>query len=213
MKCLLFSLVVLVSFSASAQTDARAKAVLDGLAKKAATYKTLQATFSASMPAPGGKGGTTQRGTFLMKGPMYRLTLPAQDTRCDGRTVWTYLKEAGEVQVSTPDASADALSPVKLFTQFSDRDYKSRYVGERTVGGKASHVLELLPTKSTQAFKKVELAVAKATGVPSGATVWDKSGTRYAYTIVTYTPNVSIADAQFVWNAKANPRVEVVDLR
>lgn len=213
MKNLFLAAALLASFSTSAQTDARAKSILDALAKKAATYKSLQATFTANLPAPGGKGGTTQRGTFFMKGAKYRLMLPTQDTRCDGRTVWTYLKEAGEVQVSTPDASADALSPIKLFTQFSDRDYTSRYLGERTVGGKASQVVELLPTKSTQAFKKVELAVAKASGVPSGATVWDKSGAKYAYTIATYTPNVAITDAQFVWDAKANPKVEVVDLR
>jgi outer membrane lipoprotein-sorting protein len=203
-----------VSFSANAQTDPRAKSILDGLAKKAATYKSLQATFTANVPAPGGKGGTTQRGTFLMKGAKYRLTLPTQDTRCDGRSVWTFIKDANEVQISTPDESSDgSLSPIKLFTQFSDRDYKSRYIGERTVGGKASQVVELLPTKKTQAFKKVELAVAKATGTPSGATVWDKSGSKYAYTIASYTPNVTIADAQFVWDAKANPKVEVVDLR
>lgn len=213
MRNLLLVLGLLLTVPAHAQADARAKAILDALAKKAATYKSLQATFTANLPAPGGKGGTTQRGTFLMKGAKYRLTLPTQDTRCDGRSVWTYLKEASEVQVSTPDASADALSPVKLFTQFSDRDYTSRYLGEHTVGGKASQVVELLPTKSTQAFKKVELAVTKATGMPAGATVWDKSGAKYAYTIATYMPNVAIADAQFVWDAKANPKVEVVDLR
>jgi outer membrane lipoprotein-sorting protein len=214
MKSILALLFFFASFPALAQTDVRAKAILDALAKKAATYKTLQATFSANVPAPGGKGGTTQRGTFLMKGAKYRLTLPTQDTRCDGRTVWTFIKDANEVQVSTPDESSEnGLSPIKLFTQFSDRNYKSRYIGDRTVGGKASQVVELLPTKSSQAFKKVELAVAKATGTPSGATVWDKSGAKYAYTIVSYTPNGAIADAQFVWNAKANPKVEVVDLR
>ena len=214
MKHFFIALSVLASFSANAQTDARAKAILDALAKKAATYQSLQATFTANVPAPGGKGGTTQRGTFLMKGAKYRLTLPTQDTRCDGRTVWTYIKDAAEVQVSTPDESSESsLSPVKLFTSFSTKDYKSRYIGDRTVGGKASQVVELLPTKSSQAFRKVELAVAKATGVPSGATIWDKSGARYAYTIATYTPNVAISDTQFFWNAKANPKVEVVDLR
>lgn len=213
MKHLLAAVALLASFSTHAQTDAQAKSILDALAKKAATYKSLQATFTANVPAPGGKGGTTQRGTFLMKGAKYRLSLPTQDTRCDGRTVWTYIRDAAEVQVSTPDASADGLSPIKLFTSFSTNDYRSRYIGERTVGGKMSQVVELLPTKSTQAFKKVELAVAKASGVPSGATVWDKSGAKYAYTIASYTPNVAIADAQFVWDAKANPKVEVVDLR
>ena len=214
MKHYLTALALVASFSVQAQTDARAKSILDALAKKAATYKSLKATFTANVPAPGGKGGTTQRGSFLMKGAKYRLTLPAQDTRCDGRTVWTYIKDANEVQVSTPDESSESsLSPLKLFTHFSDRDYKSRYIGDRTVGGKASQIVELLPTKSTQAFKKVELAVAKATGVPSGATIWDKSGGKYAYTIATYTPNVAIADSQFEWDAKANPKVEVVDLR
>lgn len=213
MKYFLVALALASSFPAQAQTDARAKTILDALSKKAATYKSLKATLTMNVADASGKGGTTQRGTFLMKGAKYRLTLPTQDTRSDGRTVWTYLKEAQEVQVSAPDASADAISPVKLFTQFSDRDYKSRYLGERTVGGKKSHVIELLPTKSTQAFKKVELAVDKVSGTPAGATIWDKGGARYGYTIAGYTPNVAIPDAQFVWDAKANAGVEVVDLR
>ena len=214
MKHLLLGLAIAASLPATAQTDARAKAVLDALAKKAATYKSLKATFTMNIADAGGKGGTTQRGTFLMKGPKYRLTLPTQDTRSDGRTLWTYLKEAGEVQVSTPDASSEsALSPMKLFTQFSDRDYKSRYLGERKVGAKTAHVVELLPTKKTQAFKKVELAVDKASGTVASGTIWDKSGARYAYTIATYTPNIAIPDAQFVWDTKANAGVEVVDLR
>jgi chaperone LolA len=214
MKHFLLGLALISGLSTSAQTDARAKAVLDALAKKAATYKSLKATFTMNVADAGGKGGTTQRGTFFMKGAKYRLTLPTQDTRSDGRTLWTYLKEAKEVQVSTPDASSDnALSPVKLFTQFSDRDYKSRYLGERKVGAKTAHVVELLPTKSTQAFKKVELAIDKVSGTVASGTIWDKSGARYAYTIATYTPNVAIPDAQFVWDSKGNPGVEVVDLR
>jgi len=207
-------LLFLLPFSAAAQTDARAKAVLDGLSKKTAALKSLKATFSVTTTDARGAAQGTQRGTFLMKGAKYRITLPAQDVRSDGRTQWTYLKEAGEVQVSTPDASAaDAITPMRLFSGFSSRDYNSRYLGERKVGTKAAHVVELTPVRSTQAFKKVELAVDRVSGQVVGGTVWDKSGARFTYMVTGYTPNATLADAQFVWDAKAAPGVEVVDLR
>ncbi len=206
MKTFLSTLAFLAGNAALAQTDATA--VLTALYQKAAAMKSLKASFSlriGSAPA--------QKGTFFMKGAKYRIVLPDQEIISDGKIVWTYLKDAGEVQVSTFTPGGDAIAPQTLFTSFAPGAYKHRYIGERKVGGRVSHVIELVPAKNNAAFRKVELAVDKARTTVAGGTVWDKSNNTTAYEIGTYTPNANVSDAQFTWSAAAHPGVEVVDLR
>ena len=47
----------------------------------------------------------------------------------------------------------------------------------------------------------------------AGGNYWEKNGNKYAVTISNVVQNSDIPDAQFTWNAKEHPGVEVVDLR
>jgi outer membrane lipoprotein-sorting protein len=46
-----------------------------------------------------------------------------------------------------------------------------------------------------------------------GGTVWEKNGNQYRYEVSGFTPNAPVSDAQFTWDSKKYPGVEVVDLR
>lgn len=71
----------------------------------------------------------------------------------------------------------------------------------------------MTPTDKTKAFHKVYVYVNKSTKTITGTRVLEKSGSRYFYTVNTLTPNTTIADSYFVFNAKNYPGVEIVDLR
>ena len=202
-----------LSLFANAQTDTKAKAVLDNLSKKVASLKSLKTNFSLFLASANGKTKDTKKGALQMKGQKYHVTLGNQEIFCDGRTVWTYLKDAKEVQVSTYNPNEQTLSPTKLFTNFYDKEYSYRYAGAKTIAGKACNVVELTPRGGGKQFKKVELAVDSKAGNLVGGTVTDKSGAIYRYEVSGYTPNAPVTDAQFAFDAKKYPGVEVVDLR
>lgn len=198
-----------------AQKDPKAKAVLDGATKKISSLKTLKATFVLKLT--GGKGNNvtdTRKGSIMLKGQKYRMSLGPTEVISDNITVWTYNKEAKEVQVAKNDPSAQSMSPVKLLSpSFFEKEYTYTYKGERKEGGKPCDIVELTPNDKSKQLAKIELIVDKGSSMISGGNYWEKNGNKYAVTISNIVQNTDIPDAQFGWNAKEHPGVEVVDLR
>jgi outer membrane lipoprotein carrier protein len=212
-KILSVLLVALLALNVNTYAqDAKAKTILDNLSTKVKSMTSLKANFTFAMADAKGKSQAKKSGSFLMKGDKYRVNLTGQQILCDGKTIWTYLIENKEVQVSTFDPNAQGISPAKLFAGSYTKDYKCVYGGEKTVAGKKVDVIEMTP-HSTKGFKKVVLYVNKVTSMIDGGLMYDKSGNTYNYSISGVTPNAKVADADFVFDAKKNPGVEVVDLR
>jgi outer membrane lipoprotein-sorting protein len=59
----------------------------------------------------------------------------------------------------------------------------------------------------------VRLNIDKLNKQISNAVIFEKNGNKYTYTIRTFTPNVSVPESVFAFDAKKYPGVEVVDLR
>ncbi|HXS36121.1 MAG TPA: outer membrane lipoprotein carrier protein LolA [Flavipsychrobacter sp.] len=201
------------TYSVQAQNDAKAKNILEAVSKKINGLKSLKANFALHLSSANGKANNTKKGTFFMKGPKYRVELSGQEIICDNKTVWTYTKDAKEVQVSSYNPNEQTISPSKLFTNFYDKEYKYSYVGEKKVNGKTVDVIDLVPTNGGKQFNKVELMVDKASNTITGGSIWEKNGNKYQYEISNFTPNTNIPDASFTFDTKAHPGVEVVDLR
>lgn len=203
--------VTFVSFSAHAQ-DAKAKAILDKVSAKFKTMSSLKANFSLSINDAKGKSKGNKTGTFLMKGNKYRVNMSGQQIICDARSVWTYLQANKEVQVTNFDPNAQSISPAKLFSGSYNNEYKSVYAGEKTISGKKVDVIDMTPL-SAKSFKKVTLYIDKASTMITGGTMYDKTGGSYGYSISGVTPNAKVSDAEFTFDPKKNPGVEVIDLR
>ena len=203
---------LLLSTQAATAQDAKAKSILEAASKKMNSLKTLKATFALKLLGTGGKVRDTKKGTFLMKGPKYHISLMGQEIICDGKTVWTYMKDANEVQVSNYNAADQAITPTKLFTNFYDKEYNYRYIGPRKVAGKACSIIEMTPVNKSKQFTKVELAIDNNNTI-AGGNIFEKNGNQYQYEVSGFTANPALADSEFTFNAKAHPGVEVVDLR
>jgi outer membrane lipoprotein-sorting protein len=200
---------------AFAQKDAKAKAVLDAVSNKVGAMKSFKANFSLNLT--GGKGGKvndSKKGTLALKGQKYHVTLSNQEIMCDGKTVWTYNKDAKEVQISNYNPSEQSMSPAKLFTpNFFEKEYTYAYKGERKEKGKNCDVVEMTPVDKSKQLSKIELLVDKSTSLIAGGNYWEKNGNKYNITVSNFTPNANIADTYFTWNPKEHGGVEAVDLR
>jgi outer membrane lipoprotein-sorting protein len=210
---LLIVLYITTTQNALAQNDPKAKSILENVSKKINSLKSLKANFALHLNGGNGKVNETKKGSFQMKGRKYHVVLDGQEIICDTKTVWTYMKETKEVQVSSYNPNEQTLSPDKLFTNFYDKEYSYKYKGERKVNGKNCDVIELTPTDKNKQFTKVELVVDKATSTIVGGNIWEKNGNKYQYDISGFTADAPLSDADFTYDAKKHPGVEVVDLR
>jgi len=212
---LLILLIGIGTLKGFAQTtnDPEAKKVLDGVSAKFKTFKTVKATFTYKVENAAGKVLSSKNGAVSMKGTKYRVTIVGQEIFCDGVNVWTYDKAANEVTITKLDNSSNTLTPQKLFTNFYDKDFLYKLNGEKKQGTKTLQEIEMTPTDKSKPFHKVYVYVDKTGKTLTSTKVMEKSGTRYSYTVNTLTPNGTIDDKQFVFDAKKYPGVEVVDLR
>jgi outer membrane lipoprotein-sorting protein len=191
------------------QSDPDAKKVLDAVSAKFKTFKSVTAKYALKVENSGGKSMGTDAGTVYMKGTKYRISGKGKETFCDGSTVWAYDKASNEVTISKLDPANNTITPQKLFTNFYDKDFLYKLNGEV----KGVQEVELTPIDKSKPFFKVLVFINKATLTLNTAKVFEKTGNRMSYSVSGMNTTTVVADAQFVFDAKKYPGVEVVDLR
>jgi len=211
----LFFILLCTLFSAasiSAQdADNKSKKILSNLANKIKSYNTLRVDFTYKMENKQEKINESINGILYLKKEKYRLELDQQIVICDGKTVWTYLKDANEVQINNVTESEDEITPQNIFTIY-EKGHRSKHIREGQENGKKVNVVELVP-KETKQYYKVRLNIEKTTNMLVSAVVFDRNNTTFTYTISKNQPNISIADEKFTFNAASYPKVEIIDLR
>lgn len=211
---MLVSIVLIFSTTASAQTqegqDPKAKAILDGLSKKTKSYLSILSEFTMVMESKDKKTTETQKGKLQLKGEKYKLEIKGQDIICDGKTVWTYLKDAKEVQINNVDLSSnEGVTPSTIFTVY-EKGYKYKLDGEKA----GIQMISLFPLDpGSKKFHTLKIDINKAKKQIIGFKVFMKDGSIFTYTINKFTPNGAVNDAAFGFDPKLYPGVEIVDLR
>ncbi|TSD67431.1 outer membrane lipoprotein carrier protein LolA [Inquilinus sp. KBS0705] len=221
-KLFLYLVLSVVTVNAFAQKDADAKLILNKLSKQYKTYDAVKTDFTLTVDNAQANINETQTGTLISrsKANKYKVTIygagkkagVAQEIISDGKTQWTFLKDANEVQIGDADNSDEGFNPAKIFTIY-ESGYKYIYTGLQKVAGKTYQVIDLTPTDEKKTFFKVRLMIDKVKNQLSSALIFDKNGSKYKYTLRTFTPNVKVTDATFAFDKKAYPGVELVDLR
>ncbi len=201
------SFCLLLSSSVFAQKDPKAQAILDAMSQQYKALKSYQAAFTYA------NSGSSATGTITVKDNKFRLKLDGQEVFTDGKTMYTYSKEAKEINVQDYESgSASELNPAQIYTVYQ-KGYTYRYVSEQKQGGRSLDVIELKPTKANNTIGSVRLSIDKANKMIRNWTITDKNGKRTTYTITSFTPNVPAPDALFTFDKSKYPGVEVVDLR
>lgn len=206
--------ILIMAQPALAQTDAKAKAVLEQVNKNFKKLKSLKADFT--MKISNGNGlNETKKGAFYLKGDMYRIEMDGMQIMTDAKNLYRYMKEMGEVTITEYVASEQEISPQKIFAGDYTKSYKSVYNGTKTVSGKSCDVITMTAINSTADMKTVKLYIDKKSDIIIRSEMTSKEGSNYAYDISNFKTNPALDNSFFVFDAKAkgNEGVEVVDMR
>lgn len=195
------------------KNDPEAKKVLDAVSAKFKTFKAVQSNFSLKIENGAGKSLGVKTGTVYMKGTKYRISVTGQEIFCDGINISTFDKAANELTITKIDPTANSITPQKIFTNFYDKDFLYKLNDDVKIAGKPTQEIELTPIDKTKPFFKVLVYVDKKTQTITSTKVFEKTGNKYTYSVAKLNTNAPVTDAQFVFDAKKYPGVEVVDLR
>jgi outer membrane lipoprotein carrier protein len=211
-RLLIFIPVILLFIKAEAQ-DNKAKTILDGVCQQTKSYSSIEIEFTYTMKNTKNNVNETKKGTACMKGDKYWLSFSGQTIISDGKTQWTYIKDNNEVTINNVDPNDDqSMNPSKLLTSY-DKSFTPKFIKEEVRNGKTLQILDLTPLKGRSYFK-IRVEIDKAQKQIVNSIVYDKNGTStYTYSVVKFTPNKTIADTKFTFDAKNYPGVEVIDMR
>ena len=196
-KICILILTALISTVATAQT---AKSVLD----KAAAHITVKEGVKANFKMQGGIGITS--GIILIKGKKFHASTPQATVWFDGKTMWTYMKQNEEVNVSNPtEAQLQAINPYNFINLYKNgynctlNNTGSSYVVHLTSNVKDRKIKELFVTIDKQSYRPTQVKLLQ--------------GKKWTIFDITDLSKSKVADSQFRFNAKDFPKAEVIDLR
>lgn len=204
-------MVLLVTAGFAQVKDQKALTLLNEVSAKAKSSKTIKADFSYTMENKQAKINETKKGTLLVSGDKYKLTAAGQTVICNGKTVWTYLKESNEVQVNNLEDKDEALTPSKLLTSYS-KNYKATIIKDKTNTDPNAVSMELIPNVQKN-FTKAILTVDKIKKQVLSFKLFDKSGNIFTYKVTNYQVNVPSVPSDFTFDASKFPGVDVIDMR
>jgi outer membrane lipoprotein-sorting protein len=211
----LTSAVLLIAFFAQAQQDAKAKGILDEVSAKTRSFKTISADFSFSMENKAMSINEKNDGSIKLKGQKYFVDLPGAGIKVysDGKTNWNYMKQGNQVTISTIDeGSSELMDPSSLFSIY-EKGFTSKFIAEKTVGGKVVYQIDLFPDKKEYDVSKISIEINKATMMIQSAQLFGNDGNLYGITVKKMETNKEFTDSDFAFDAKKFPDVEVIDLR
>jgi outer membrane lipoprotein-sorting protein len=212
MRNLFIVLMFLSVVPAFSQTkDLKAIALLDEVSAKTKSYKSIRADFSYTMENKQAKINEEKTGTLTLSGDKYRLKTAGQEVICDGKLVWTYLKESNEVQINDLDTKEDALTPSKLLSSYN-ANYKSKILKDRPSNNPDEVTIELIPNVIKN-FIKAILVVDKVKKQVKSFMLFDKSGNTFTYKITKYQTDIPVSASDFTFDKSKFPGVEVNDMR
>jgi outer membrane lipoprotein carrier protein len=201
-------LLITVIIAQSQGKDPKASALLDEVSAKAKGYKSIKVDLSYTMVNTKARINEEKTVTLLVSGDKYKMLAAGQTIICDGKTIWTYIKESNEVQINVLENKDDALTPSKLLTSYN-ANYKSKIIKSTDPNTES---VELIPNTSKN-FTKAILGIDKAKKQIKSFMLFDKSGNTFTYTVKTYVTDTPVTDADFSFDVKKFPGVEVIDMR
>ena len=113
---LTFMVLALCGSLAIAQTDAKAKAILDKTVEHIKSYPAVEIVFDLSMINKAEDINETHHGKAYMKDKMYRIDVMDVVNYFDGEVIYTYMPDQEEVNIKNPEENEDEmLNPSILF--------------------------------------------------------------------------------------------------
>ncbi|MDH5597472.1 MAG: outer membrane lipoprotein carrier protein LolA [Cyclobacteriaceae bacterium] len=196
-----------------AQKDPKALTVLDAMSAKYSKISAYKAKITSTLISEEDGLNEEYSGEITVKGDMFRLKMDEQEIYNDGVTVWTYLSDANEVNIDNYDPDEDEFAPSKVYNAYK-KGYKYIHVEEAQENGKLCDVIDLIPdaNKSSQFFK-IKMFISQKDRSLVSWVMFEKSGTKYRYSISDFNGSISVKDDYFKFNKANYPNVEVIDLR
>ncbi len=155
----------------------------------------------------------TTTGKAVVSDDSYRVEVAGQTIISDGKTLWTVISDAEEVQVNDVSENDDVFTPTKLLTSYNEQ-YKSKLLPKVTsLHGKNVYGLELTPPTKRNLTIEYTFFIEKDKMQLYQIEIFDRNGSKYTYQITKFETNVQVNEKSFSFSEKEFPGFYIIDMR
>jgi outer membrane lipoprotein-sorting protein len=201
----------------SAQSDPEAKTILEKVSSKNNSYKTIMTNFKYTITSMQDNETHTEKGKIAMKGDQFHLSMGNTDITFDGKNIYTYLKEANEINITKPEPSNTSngdfflSNPRDLFKV--KNDFKAKLNNEINIGSITCYEIDLYPVNLKTKYLRIRTHIDKNTFQIIDTKIFMKDGTNYLIELSNFQPNINISGTEFLFDQKKYPGAMVNDIR
>ena len=197
------------------KSDPEAKAILEKVSKKYESIKSLEIEFDMTIEIPE-EETVVQKGKVIQYGEKYFLDIPQFAIYCDGKVIWTHLKNQKQVQINNfevDEENEDIMSPKDILKIYKGDKYFYVLMNEAYEKGVMIQEIEFKPKDRNSEYSKMRVTINKNTSEIMRLKVFSRDGSRYTFAIGNTNLDKKFGDDTFVFVKSKAPDVVVEDLR
>jgi len=215
MQLKFFILSILISCCyLKAQQDPDAKLILDKVAQKTKSFKTIKTEFIININDRKTHNNSKINGKIYIKGDKYRYETGENIIYFDGKYLYNYFKGEDELAISDIDPNEEDLlnNPIKIIYVYN-KDFKYRYNGTTKLNNKEVHEIDLFPKNLKQPYTRIKLYIDTLNLLLNKFIISGKDGVDIIVELNKYELNVNLPESFFVVPDDIMRKTEVIDLR
>lgn len=148
-------------------------------------------------------------GSMLMSKRLFRLSTADLTIWFDGKTQWTYMANANEVNVTEPTGEELMESnPFELISTFQ-QNFNCKVLKSSNV----ADIIELTPKYKDSNMSSAKITVSKSTGWPTAMIITFDGGNTISVSIGKVTVGKAVSASQFRYDPKVCHGAQIIDLR
>lgn len=211
---LITALLLVTANMVLAQQDPKAREILDAMSNKYKSISSFQANLSYNMTNKTEGINESYKGKISVKGDMYRLEMQDQEIYNDGTTVWTYLPNLDEPEVTIDNNNPDGgdITPSSIFNIYKE-GYKYLYLKSAVIDGKSYDIIDLVPNDKDAQYFKVRIEIGVKDKLLRNFTLFDREGSEYSYLISNFKSDVNLTDSYFKFDISKLTEDQIIDIR
>jgi len=201
--------VLLLGHHAAAQNSHKARRILEDMNYR---YRVtgIDATLFVEQIDGFGSLGSDKEGQLYLKGGSYRLELDGQVVISNGETLWTYVEDTNEVNVT--DADDDVMNPWRVITAHR-RARSFDLVAEAEKFREPIYIIDLELYGFGRDPEKLRYFIGQRDNNLMGWQVHTRRGQVFEYTLANSFETPFLDASKFTFNAEDYEDVKIVELR
>lgn len=165
-------------------------------------------TFS-SITTSGNRMIQEMAGKITVKGEKFLLQSSIMDMGYDGKTAWSYIKGADEVNLTEPtEEELITINPYILLNNYK-KLYKAEYKGKK----EGYEIISFVPVSTNADIKCATVSIDAGRSCPALIEIVNRDASKTVININKYESGIKTDDSIFEFSPKNYPNAEIADLR